>query len=88
MYKLNGLTAVGAKKMNEIELTPTDKTKPFFKILLYVDNNSIASTKLFEKTGNRYTYSTSSLAPNANIPDAMFVFDQKKYPGVDVVDLR
>jgi len=74
--------------MNEIELTPTDKTKPFFKILLYVNNNTIVSTKLFEKTGNRYTYSTSSLVPNGNIPDATFVFDAKKFPGAEVVDLR
>ncbi len=88
LYKLNGMSTAAGKKMNEIELTPTDKTKPFFKILLYVDNNSIVSTKLFEKTGNKYTYSTSSLTPNANVPDATFVFDAKKYPGVEVVDLR
>ena len=84
LYKLNGTT----KSVSEIELTPTDKTKPFFKILLYVDKNSISTTKLFEKTGNRYTYSTTSLTPNANVPDATFVFDSKKYPGVEVVDLR
>jgi len=84
LYKLNGTT----KKVNEIELTPTDKTKPFFKILLYVDKNSIISTKLFEKTGNKYTYSTTSLTSNANVPDATFVYDAKLYPGVEVVDLR
>lgn len=84
LYKLNGVT----KSVNEIELTPIDKTKPFFKILLFVDKNSITSTKLFEKTGNKYTYSTTSLTPNANVPDATFVFDSKKYPGVEVVDLR
>lgn len=88
LYKLNGPTKVNGKSMNEIELTPTDKTKPFFKILLYVNNNTIVSTKLFEKTGNRYTYSTSSLVPNGNIPDATFVFDAKKFPGAEVVDLR
>ncbi|MCY7293452.1 MAG: outer membrane lipoprotein carrier protein LolA [Ferruginibacter sp.] len=84
LYKLNGTT----KALNEIELTPIDKTKPFFKILLYVDRNSITSTKLFEKTGNKYTYSTTTLIPNANVPDATFVYDAKKYPGVEVVDLR
>ncbi len=88
LYKLNGLTKVNGKNMNEIELTPTDKTKPFFKILLYIDNNNIVSTKLFEKTGNRYTYTTSSLATNGNIPEATFVFDAKKFPGAEVVDLR
>lgn len=84
LYKLNGTT----KAINEIELTPIDKTKPFFKILLYVDKNSISTTKLFEKTGNKYTYSTTSLTPNGNVPDATFVYDAKKYPGVEMVDLR
>lgn len=84
LYKLNGTT----KSVSEIELTPIDKTKPFFKILLYVNKNSITTTKLFEKTGNKYTYSTTSLIPNANVPDASFIFDTKKYPGVEVVDLR
>jgi len=84
LYKLNGTT----KSVSEIELTPIDKTKPFFKILLYVDKNTIISTKLFEKTGNKYTYSTTRIISNANVPDATFVFDSKKYPGVEVVDLR
>ena len=88
LYKLNGPTKIGTKTLNEIELTPVDKTKPFHKILLYVDNGNITTTKLFEKTGNRYTYSTTSLTPNGNVPDATFVFDAKKYPGVEVVDLR
>jgi outer membrane lipoprotein carrier protein len=88
LYKLNGIVKLGTKSLNEIELTPVDKSKPFHKILLYVDNSAIISTKLFEKTGNRYTYSTTSLTGNANVPDATFVFDAKKYPGVEVVDLR
>lgn len=88
LYKLNGPVKVGNKTLKEVELTPTDKTKAFHKVLLYVDNNSINSTKIFEKTGNRYTYSTTSLVPNANVADTQFVFDAKKYPGVEVVDLR
>jgi outer membrane lipoprotein carrier protein len=88
LYKLNGDVKVGGKNMKEIELTPVDKTKAFHKVLLYVDNNTINTTKIFEKTGNRITYSTSGMMPNATIADAMFVFDAKKYPGVEVVDLR
>jgi len=88
LYKLNGNVKVGAKQMKEIELTPVDKTKAFHKVLLYVDNNVINTTKIFEKTGNRITYSTSSMTPNGTIADDMFVFDAKKYPGVEVVDLR
>lgn len=88
LYKLNGTVKMNGKMMKEIELTPTDKTKAFHKVLLYVYNNAIQSTKIFEKSGNRYIYSTTTLTPNVAVTDASFVFDAKKYPGVEVVDLR
>jgi outer membrane lipoprotein-sorting protein len=88
LYKLNGDVKLNGKSLKEIELTPIDKTKPFFKVLVYIDKSSINTTKIFEKNGNRYTYSTNALTPNTVIADAMFVFDAKKYPGVDIVDLR
>ena len=88
LYKLNGVATLNGKKLKEVELTPVDKTKPFFKVLLYVDKSAINTTKIFEKNGSRYTYSTSSFKPNVVIADATFVFDEKKYPGVEVIDLR
>jgi len=86
LYKLNGI--VGG--MQEIELTPIDKSKPFFKVLVYVNKGtqSISSTKVFENTGNRYTYTVSGMNTAGAIADAMFLYDPKKYPGVEVVDLR
>ncbi|HLO82584.1 MAG TPA: outer membrane lipoprotein carrier protein LolA [Chitinophagaceae bacterium] len=90
LYKLNGEKKVGAKTIQEVELTPTDKSKPFFKVILSVDKASkmLTSTQIFEKSGNRYTYAMSNVVTNANITDDTFVFDAKKYPGVEVVDLR
>ncbi|HOZ76562.1 MAG TPA: outer membrane lipoprotein carrier protein LolA [Ferruginibacter sp.] len=90
LYKLNGEKIVKGKTVQEIELTPIDKAKPFFKVLLYIDKASktLNGAKLFEKAGNRYNYTVSKLNGNANITDAQFVFDAKKYPGVEVVDLR
>ena len=73
-----------------MELTPFDKSKPFFKVLLGIDKSTkvIASTQIFEKNGNKYTYTMSNIATNTAIADDTFVFDAKKYPGVEVVDLR
>lgn len=88
LYKLNGTVKEGGKDMQEIELTPVDKSKPFHKVLLYVSNATICSTKVYEKTGNRYTYSVSNMNTTTIVPDNTFVFDPKKYPGVEVVDLR
>jgi len=88
LYKLNGVVKEGGKNLQEIELTPIDKSKPFFKVLVYVDKSTIYTTKVFEKTGNRYTYSINNMKTNGVISDDTFVFDAKKYPGVEVVDLR
>jgi outer membrane lipoprotein carrier protein len=84
LYKLNGTT----NGMSEVELTPIDKTKAIFKMLLYISNNAIVSAKFLEKTGNRYILTISNVNPNAVVPDTTFIFDAKKFPGVEVVDLR
>jgi outer membrane lipoprotein carrier protein len=90
LYKLNGEKKEGSKVIQEIEMTPVDKTKTFHKVLVYVNKatQTIAGTKVLEKNGNKYTYMVNSLNSNASIPDAQFVFDKKKYPGVEEVDLR
>ena len=90
LYKLNGEIKSGGKTFQEIELTPIDKSKTFFKVLLNIDKASqtIINTKVFEKNGNKYTYSVSSMKPNSPIPDDVFVFNEKNYPKVEVVDLR
>lgn len=90
LSKLNGESKSGTKTLQEIELTPTDKSKPFSKVIVYVDKTAktISSTKVFEKTGDRYTYGVSSMNTKAVISDDTFTFDAKKYPGVEVVDLR
>ena len=90
LYKLNGEKKEAGKVLHEIELTPYDKTKSFFKVLVWVDKKTqaIYSTKVLEKSGNKYTYTVSSLNGNASVNDTQFVFDKKKYPGVEVVDLR
>ncbi len=90
LYKLNKEIVLDGKKVQELELTPIDKSKPFFKVLVYVDKASqtISSTKIFEKTGNKYTYAVSKMNTTAPVSDAQFIFDAKKFPGIEVVDLR
>lgn len=90
LYKMNGETKSGAKTMQEIEMTPCDKTKTFHKVYLLVDKASqtLASTKVLEKNGNKYTYSVLKMNPNAAAAESLFSFDAGKYPGVEVVDLR
>ena len=90
LYKLNTETKKGKKTVQEIELTPVDKTKTFFKVLIYIDkaNQTIMGSKVFQKTGDRYTYTVTSMKTNTNLPDNLFAFDSKNYPKAEVIDLR
>jgi len=90
LYKLNGEIKKGNKTLQEIELTPVDKTKSFFKVLVGIDKNSksIVSTEIFQKTGDKYVYTITSMKTNSNLSDDLFVFNAKDYPKVEVIDLR
>lgn len=89
-YKLNGTKTVGGKTVQEVELTPTDKTRPYHKVYVWVDKaaNTIYSAKFLEKSGGRYSYTINTIKPTSTVPDGDFVFNKSKYPGVEVVDLR
>ena len=90
LYKLNGDKVVNKKTIQEIEMTPTDKNKPFHKVYVLVDkkSNTIYSTRILDKSGNVMAYTVNAMNGSANIADNLFVFDKSKYPGVEVIDLR
>ncbi len=90
LYKLNGESKLVGHTVQEVELTPVDKTKPFFKALLYIDKTQhiLVSIKWFDKGGNRYTLETSKLNGNAALTDAQLAYNKAKYPGAEEVDLR
>jgi outer membrane lipoprotein-sorting protein len=90
LFLLNEDVKRNGKTFQVVELTPLDKTKPFFKVVLEVDKATkvIMSTRVFEKNGNRYLYAINNMATSSAIPDDSFVFNTKKYPGVEVIDLR
>ena len=90
LYKLNGENKVGTRTVEEVELTPVDKTKSFFKVLLYVDKvtHTPVSMTLFDKGGNRYILDTSKINGAAAITDAQLAYNKAKFPGAEEVDLR
>lgn len=76
--------------MQIVDITPIDKSKTFFKIKISISkkDNSIKRFKIFDKNGNRYTYEIQKFEPNIKLDDTLFTFDPKKYPGIEVIDLR
>jgi outer membrane lipoprotein-sorting protein len=89
-YLYTGESKVGTKVYQMIDLSPIDAKKTVFKIRLSIDKASkqIANVVIFEKNGNTYTYNVKTFSPNVKVPETTFAFDSKKYPGVEVVDLR
>ncbi len=74
----------------EIDLVPEKKDAQYFKIKMMISkkDKTIVSWTMFDRSGNRYKYSITKFVPNVKVDDAFFTFDPKKYPGVEVIDLR
>lgn len=73
-----------------VDLVPEKKDSQFFKVRMNIvkKDKSVQSFTMFDKSGNRYKYTITKFIPNSGVADAFFVFDPKKYPGVEVIDLR
>ncbi len=76
--------------LEEIDLVPEKKNAQYFKIKMMISkkDKSIQSWTMFDKSGNRYKYLITKFTPNVKLEDTFFSFDAKKYPGVEVIDLR
>ena len=90
LSKLNGEKTNNKKLVQEIEMTPVDKTRTFHKVYLLIDKNNktIYSTRVLDKAGTVFTYTVNTMNTKVNLADAVFMFDKAKYPGVEVIDLR
>jgi outer membrane lipoprotein carrier protein len=80
----------GGVVCEEVDLVPEKKDAQYFKIKMMIvkKDKSIQSWTMFDKSGNRYKYTITKFVPNVKVDDAFFSFDPKKYPGVEVIDLR
>ena len=80
----------GGVVCEEIDLVPEKKDAQYFKIKLLIKKKDkvIQSLTMFDKGGNRYKYTITKFAPSTEVSDSYFTFDAKKYPGVEVIDLR
>ena len=89
-YLYTGDQKIDGKICQVVDLTPIDSKKPFFKVRLTIDKakKQIYSALIFDKNGNRYTYTIRTFTPNPKVPETLFTFDKKDHPGVEVVDLR
>lgn len=89
-YIYLGDEEVNGESAAVIDLIPDDKNSQFFKIKLLISNedNSLLGWTIFDKSGNKYKYAITNYTPDVKVQDKDFQFNPKKYPGVEVIDLR
>lgn len=90
LYKFVDEKVEAGKTIQQIELTPTDKNKKFFKVKLFIDKTAkqIVRSSVYDKNGNVYTYEVQKFETDLPMADTFFTFDAAKHPGCEVNDLR
>jgi outer membrane lipoprotein carrier protein len=80
----------GSQFYEVVELSPEDKSSKVAKVQIKIDkkDKTVKSWKVWDKSGKRTVFRVDRFSPNATADDNLFIFDKKKYPGVEVVDLR
>ena len=81
---------VGGKPVYQIELFPDKKEYDVSKISIEINKTTmmIQSAQLFGTDGNLYGIVVKKMETNKEFPDAEFAFDAKKFPDVEIIDLR
>lgn len=89
-YKLLADKTYRGKTVNVVELTAMKSNAPFKQVKLMVDKTSkdLLGWEIFDGQGGMFSYSFTNLKPAPGLPADYFVFDPKKYPGIEVIDLR
>lgn len=78
-----------AESLAVVELSPLDTKTNYFKIKLRVNgNNHIHDVTIFDKSGNRFTYTIKTLYLGQKFSGSTFTFEKNKYPDYELVDLR
>ena len=89
-YLLTGEKTEAGVSCDEIDLVPEKKDAQYFKVKMMISkkDKSVQNFTMFDRSGNKYKYTITKFTPNIKVEDAYFTFDPKKFPGVEVIDLR
>ncbi|MCX6280658.1 MAG: outer membrane lipoprotein carrier protein LolA [Bacteroidetes bacterium] len=93
-YNTNFKSKILSDKNNDpntikIELVP-NTIKNYNKAILAVDKAKlqVKSFVIYDKNGNIFTYTITRFQTDLPLNAADFTFDAKKFPGVEVIDMR
>ncbi len=88
--KYIGEKTIAGKLMHEIDLYPENRDKPFSRIKLTINKETLQIYSFMQqgKDGNNYTITVKNMQTNVASTDADFVFNKTANPKVQVIDLR
>ena len=89
-YRLLADKTYQGKTVNVVELTALKSNAPFQEVKLMVDKNTkdLLGWEMADGQGGVFTYSFKNLKATPSLATDYFTFDPKKYPGIEVIDLR
>lgn len=73
----------------KIELQP-NTTKNYTRAVVAIDKSKlqVKSFVIYDKSGNVFTYAINRFQTDVPVGPSDFTFDAKKFPGVEVIDMR
>jgi len=90
-YKLRGEETIAGKKYHVIDLFPENAgDKPYSRAQLLVNktSNELYSFSTYFKDGKQFTLTLKDFKSKIAVNESDFIFDVKKFPNVDITDLR
>jgi outer membrane lipoprotein-sorting protein len=90
-YKYVGeKTDIKMRKVQEIELIPQNKKADMKKIILQVNTSDLMPVMIHIYFANKIEniIYINKFETKRNLPDTAFVFDKKRYPNAEIIDLR
>lgn len=89
-YRLLADKTYQGKSVNVVELIAQKADAPFKQLKLMVDKTTkdLLGWEMSDGVGGVFTYSFKNVKSAPNLPEDYFTFDPKKYPGIEIIDLR
>lgn len=90
-HKLRGeRTGANGKAVVEFDLSPKDKNAGYTRINLQLEKDTLlpVSIKYYGKNSGNVTIKIQKIDPAVKPAPADFIFDAKKHPDVEVIDMR
>jgi len=89
-YSLIGEKSYQGETAQIVELIAEKPDAPFQKVNLMINKASkdLMGWEIFDGTGGVFSYTFRDIKSDSTLDEAYFSFNEKDYPGVEVIDLR